>query len=321
MSALLREGMKQHLYAELCEALRPPQPSGAPRRMVDMAGLSEVARRMQPWVSYDTLLSIYNQLHQAEAKEVDSTMKAGVRTWLREYQGGVDMATIAAREGFSPCNLARLLLRNLVDLPDSKQAGKDVTHFIRDPSLLPCRRLGENVRRCVESDWQNSPRAEVTKRTVGLEYEYVLAERLSNAGLAFSTEDKLRGEGKAVTPDVKLVVPVSIDGHIVHWIDSKAMFGSEETHVRYTEDQYQRYVNRYGDGLVIYWFDFVDHLNWDEAAAPTASAPAEMGASAQSVRGGAPPQDMAGRHDQNTPVAHPGVYCVREFPLEFLLPT
>ena len=184
--------MKQELYEELCGALRPPLRQSGERRMVDMAGLSGVARRMQPRVSYDTLLSIYNQLHQADAKGVDGAMKAGVRTWLREYQDGVGMAAIAAREGFSPCNLARLLLKQLLELPDSKQASKDVTHFIREPALLPCRRLSENVQACVACDWQNSPRAEVTKRTVGLEYEYILAERLTNAGLAFSTEDSLR---------------------------------------------------------------------------------------------------------------------------------
>jgi hypothetical protein len=310
--------MRQQLYEELCDALR--QPTDAGHRLVDMAGLSEVARRMQPKVSYDTLLSIYNQLHQTEAKEIDSAMKTGLRTWLREYEEGTTMAAIALREGFSPCNLARLMLRHLVDLPDSKQASKDVTLFIRDPSLLPCCRLSENVRECVELDWQNSPRAEVTKRTVGLEYEYVLAERLSNAGLAFSTEDKLRGEGKAVTPDVKLVVPVSINGHVVHWIDSKAMFGSEETHVRYTEDQYQRYVNRYGDGMVIYWFDFVDHLNWDDASESSGASPLTVGRDSGGLTA-QPATTSTATTEMANPVAHPGVYCVREFPLNFLLPT
>ena len=37
--------------------------------------------------------------------------------------------------------------------------------------------------------------------------------RLTSAGLAFSTEDDLRDEGQAVTPDVKLTVPISIDGY------------------------------------------------------------------------------------------------------------
>jgi hypothetical protein len=36
--------------------------------------------------------------------------------------------------------------------------------------------------------------------------------RLSSVGLAYSTEDDLRDEGQAVTPDVKLAVPISIDG-------------------------------------------------------------------------------------------------------------
>lgn len=290
--------MKQALYAELRDALCPALPSGE-RRMVGMAELSEVARSTQPAVPYDTLLSIYNQLHQAQVQALDGAMKAGARSWLREYEGGASMAAIALREGFSPCNLARVLLKLLLELPEGKQGAKDVTAFLRRPSLLPCQRLADGVAACVAADWQNSPRAEVIKRTVGLEYEYVLAERLRNAGLAFSTEDSLRDEGKAVTPDVKLLVPIALDGHIVHWIDSKAMFGSEEVHAKYTAEQYQRYVNRYGDGLVIYWFDFVDQLNW----APAAAEHSGEGPEAEAT------------------VAHRGVYCSRDFPQTFVLPT
>lgn len=36
----------------------------------------------------------------------------------------------------------------------------------------------------------------------------------------------MRKEGSCRTPDVLLSVPIMIDDHIVHWIDSKAMYGS-----------------------------------------------------------------------------------------------
>lgn len=46
---------------------------------------------------------------------------------------------------------------------------------------------------------------------------------------------------------------------MVHWIDSKATFGDEFTFSQ-SQDQLLSYVNRFGSGMVIYWFDFVDSL-------------------------------------------------------------
>jgi hypothetical protein len=60
---------------------------------------------------------------------------------------------------------------------------------------------------------------------------------------------------------------------------------------RYTTAQFQRYVDRFGDGLVIYWFDFIDTLN-----------------------------DVPGA-DGRPAAGHPGVYVTRDFPSDFLLPT
>jgi hypothetical protein len=48
--------------------------------------------------------------------------------------------------------------------------------------------------------------------------------------------------------------------HIVHWIDSKACFGDERTHKQQLDGQYSTYLNRYGTGLVIYWFGFLEGL-------------------------------------------------------------
>lgn len=52
-------------------------------------------------------------------------------------------------------------------------------------------------------------------------------------------------------------VPIAVEGHIVNWIDSKATFGDERNHRNQYNEQYQQYVTRYGQGMVIYWFGFV----------------------------------------------------------------
>lgn len=49
----------------------------------------------------------------------------------------------------------------------------------------------------------------------------------------------------------------------MHWIDSKASFGDERTHSSQLEGQYRTYTNRYGPGLVIYWFSFLSGMEND----------------------------------------------------------
>ena len=74
------------------------------------------------------------------------------------------------------------------------------------------------------------------------------------------------------TPDVWLLqVPVAVldrqapsaagpSWRVVSWIDSKATFGDDRIHAKQLEEQYSTYVNRYGPGLVIYWFGCIDGL-------------------------------------------------------------
>lgn len=79
---------------------------------------------------------------------------------------------------------------------------------------------------------------------MGQQYEIRLQRHLHKLGISYKDEHGLRKHGYDKTPDVKLDVPVAINGFLINWIESKALFGSEEVHNAYLEEQYICYWNR-----------------------------------------------------------------------------
>lgn len=99
-----------------------------------------------------------------------------------------------------------------------------------------------------------------TFSSVGQEYELKLQNFLAERNLSFRNEEHLRSRGYDKTPDFKLEVPIAVNGFVINWIESKARFGNIEIHQKYIKEQFLSYWNRFGPGLVIYWFGFLDNL-------------------------------------------------------------
>jgi hypothetical protein len=83
---------------------------------------------------------------------------------------------------------------------------------------------------------------------------------LTKLGVPFVTEQALRAEGHAKTPDIKLELPIAVKGRVVNWIDSKASFCDPLVHVERGAEQFQGYVNRFGPGMVVYWLGVIDEV-------------------------------------------------------------
>jgi hypothetical protein len=167
-----------------------------------------------------------------------------------------------------------LLLRDLVTLilPQVAKAKRKLD----DALLHGDQRLRLEIMRCQDEDLDYAPMADRIRHTAGLEFEYKLQHELRASGILFEHEDDLRVRGFHKTPDALLPIPVGLltcklnpptsvnkdpfkqsQAHVIRWIDSKAMFGDYHTHTGESiKEQLQGYVNRYGPGLVIYWFGY-----------------------------------------------------------------
>ena len=142
------------------------------------------------------------------------------------------------------------------------QALKSQTSMLmKDTTLIDDGKLAMEIFLATIKDDSYGPVAEAIKHSIGEEHEQKLKDCLAKLEIPFSDENVLRVQGYDKTPDIKLEVPIAVDGHIINWIESKALFGDPEAHQGYLRDQFWSYVNRFGSGLVIYWFGYISQLD------------------------------------------------------------
>ena len=88
-----------------------------------------------------------------------------------------------------------------------------------------------------------------------------IAEWLDKKEIEYFTEKDLRAgtvEGK--TPDFLLQEPMNWHGDTYNWIESKASFGDEYIHRKNHGKQVSKYVELYGQGMLVYWYGYLDVL-------------------------------------------------------------
>lgn len=136
---------------------------------------------------------------------------------------------------------------------------KKLSHvrLYREPSTIPHQGLAANVTICHRLDIHCSPAMDEYRTAIGRQYEERLEAALTALGIPFLNEPAMRRLKYARTPDTILLEPIAIDGLSIKWIESKAWFGDPTAHASYLRDQYWPYYNRFGPGLVIYWFGYV----------------------------------------------------------------
>ncbi|CAI5737478.1 unnamed protein product [Peronospora destructor] len=261
-----------------------------------ICSLDALSSTSQLTVTNETFLVIKRQLQHRQFR---STLRLhrqnkSLKIYVARFDTGESMCEIARSVNFSPCMMVRLLLEHKYGWSktttshifkeamkgDEKQGGPLLNR--RGLSDEEYTRVIQEIRECIDKDVYCSPLADRLRHNMGVEYEYLLLETLRNRQLVFESEDILREKGLSKTPDVRLLLPIGVKDskndqlHVVNWIDSKAMFGDRHTHETENASQLQGYVNRYGPGMVIYWFGHIAQLNSESNIFVTDSFPPKV---------------------------------------------
>nr|CAG4645681.1 EOG090X0A0V [Lynceus sp. MCZ IZ 141354] len=168
------------------------------------------------------------------------------------------LLAIAKDVGLPPALLARCILEK--HYAPKELSRNQITQYMKDTSLIENIDLSLEVYLCLLDDDVYGTFSEVYNKSIGLEYEVKLQRQLESIGVTYIPEENMRSRGYDKTPDFKLDIPITVDGKVINWIESKALFGDEDTHAGYLRDQLWSYWNRFGSGLVIYWMGHVNNL-------------------------------------------------------------
>ncbi|XP_032403811.1 CDAN1-interacting nuclease 1 isoform X1 [Xiphophorus hellerii] len=251
-----------------------------------------------PHHSQSTLLSIFSLEYQKRTKRtmsrhhVPDVMERYYQRYLNETKvrpTAPVLLELANEVDLSPALMARIILDRFLKDMDGEMPSKTVLNsMLKEPSLIQDHILANNIYQCTINDCCYGPLVDCIKHAVGQEHEVLLRDKLMERNLSFLDENQLRTMGYDKTPDIILEVPVAVEGHIIHWIESKASFGDDHSHRTYLNEQFWSYWNsfrmcswnamsyiskpptgsescrhflRFGPGLVIYWYGFIEELD------------------------------------------------------------
>ncbi|EFX67010.1 hypothetical protein DAPPUDRAFT_203829 [Daphnia pulex] len=230
----------------------------------------QTLQKLFPQLSVDTLKCVVAQECQRRMKGSHGrlTTSEAVEVLYKRYTNSISMSEepgilirLSDENGLTPALLARSIIERHYKKSDkTKPAKLLVSTLMKNTALIDDRDLAFETYLCLLEDDEYGPIAEATKQSVGYEYEIRLRMELEKCRVSFLHEEHLRVKGYDKTPDIKLEIPVAVDGQVINWIESKALFGDEEVHRGYLKDQLYSYWNRFGPGLVIYWFGYVEDL-------------------------------------------------------------
>ncbi len=206
----------------------------------------------------ELLTVIYTQRTQRESMKKHYKVKRDAPRLLRSWRSGETLLEIARRYEFPP------VLTGLVLFNESGRSNKQYWALVRNPETITDQELRRQIEEITAADIVNSPAGDMKQKLRGKWGEKNLQDWLDSQGITYRTEKDLRGGEFTKTPDALLDKPIVVNGWKVNWIESKASFGDFVEVNKNTKKQLSPYVELFGQGLVVYWFGFVDEITMED---------------------------------------------------------
>ncbi len=198
--------------------------------------------------------AILSQKIVSKVKKIHGRIKSKSKKHVTTWNRGDTILDIATKNDIPATLMASMILK---EMGHSK---KYINGMFKDPNRIQTQRLKDEIVQALNSDYFFSPRAHQIQTKKGKMGENVIERWLDNHNIEYRNENELRDSGVTKTPDCVLDEPLNIDGTKVSWIESKALFGDEAEHKHYFNKQFKHYEEEYGQGMVIYWYGYLDSI-------------------------------------------------------------
>jgi len=220
---------------------------------------SIVTLQYQKWVKKTAKSQTSDHKRRELFNEFNQALKS------KDYKEGV-IVELAKNNRFSPAQFAKIILEeHFKELEGEESVSIElkvkITKLIKNSALIDDQKLATEIWLATVKDNNYGPLSEFIKAAIGQDYEKKAKKSLERLGLSYQDEHDLKSKGYDKTPDIKLDIPFAYNGYVINWIESKALFGDKENHDKYLKEQLWSYWNRYGAGMVIYWFGFIEDLD------------------------------------------------------------
>ena len=217
-------------------------------------GVDKVSEKIgQP---YDATRAIRSQYLQRKSIKNHYKVKDKAGSLYRVWKDGKTLSELALQVDFPPILLANFLM---LKMRFSKKRTKEI---MKNTNLIKGnKRLKDELDEIIGRDELYTPRSHDKQSAEGNRREDLIAELLDEKEISYFTEEDLRAgtiEGK--TPDFLLKKPINWHGDEYNWIESKASFGDEYIHRKNHGGQVSKYVELYGQGILVYWYGYLDNL-------------------------------------------------------------
>lgn len=201
----------------------------------------------------ELLLVIHTQRVVRDATKRFYKVKNRASHLHRQWKRGASFVDIADEIQFPP------VLTALHILGQEGVSRKRFWKMINEGEGVKSRDLARQLEEVCEADLVYSPEGTERQNQRGAWGERRLQAWLDARGVTYRTEEDLRDHPDFdKTPDALLDEPLGLNGYQVSWIESKASFGDPYDVKRHIRRQLRPYVDRYGAGIVVYWFGYVE---------------------------------------------------------------